>query len=84
MFRRSTSQNVNLVPAAPIILNGCVASDGNHRLRQVARVGNREVARYELQLAPKHVIPNSNKRDILRRAFRFGDGASNQSKWLLQ
>ena len=83
MFRRnnSSAQNLNLMAAKPILVNGgCIGSNGHHnnRLREVRRVGNRELARYELQIAPKHVIPPHHKKDILKRAFKFREDYSSK------
>lgn len=42
------------------------------------RTSGREVARYELKMAPRHVIPPQCKEDILKRAFRNHDDLSSE------
>ena len=50
---------------------------------QVSRVGNREVARFQLQLAPRHVITPQHKKDILKNAFRLQRPSKEQSSKIL-
>lgn len=98
MFRRSNSQNLQIMAMAPLENNGnpfegacggLAISDGaaadacgnhqrNHRY-QVARVGKKELARYELRMAPpRHVIPPQHKKDILKKAFHLFDGSNSK------
>lgn len=80
MFRRSHSQNLNLVAVAHNGATGLAISDQQPQNRvQVTRVGKREVARYELQMAPRHVIPSQHKKDILKKAFRLFEASSGKS-----
>ena len=90
MFRRSNSQNVKLVAAAGVADGPhaaaalAVCSDGGpHHRVQVSRVGNREVARFQLQVAPRHVIPPQHKKDILKNAFRLQRPSKEQSSKIL-
>jgi hypothetical protein len=55
-----------LIPCGGGHGKGCEAGKGGCHL-------GREVARFQLQIAPRHVIPPQCKEDILRRAFRGAD-----------
>ena len=46
-------------------------------------MGNREVARFQLQLAPRHVITPQHKKDILKNAFRLQRPSKEQSSKIL-
>ena len=46
-------------------------------------MGNREVARFQLQLAPRHVITPQHKKDILKNAFRLQRPPKEQSSKIL-
>ena len=67
--RSHSNNNMNLMAAAAVANGTAMPMQGHHI--QVAKVGNREVARYELQVAPRHVISPHHKKDILKKAFRL-------------
>ena len=69
MFRRSHSNSNNFAVAAASAANAAAMAATVPRV-QITRCG-REVARFELPLAPRHVIPPQHKKDILSKAFCF-------------
>lgn len=69
MFRRSHSHSNNFAAAGSAV-NAAAMAATVPRVH-VTRYGAREVARFQLPMAPRHVIPPKHKKDILTKAFRF-------------
>ena len=78
MFRRSNSHSNNFAAAGSAAVNAAAMAATVPRV-QVTRFGSREVARFQLPMAPRHVIPPKHKKDILTKAFRFH---KNDGEWL--
>ena len=70
MFRRSNSHSNNFAVVAASAANAAAMAATVPRVH-VTRFGAREIARFELPLAPRHVIPPQCKKDIITKAFRF-------------
>ena len=70
MFRRSNSNSNNFAAVAASAANAAAMAATVPRVH-VTRFGAREIARFELPLAPRHVIPPQYKKDIITKAFRF-------------
>ena len=70
MFRRSHSHSNNFPAAGSAAVNAAAMAATVPRVH-VTRYGAREVARFQLPMAPRHVIPPKHKKDILTKAFRF-------------
>ena len=70
MFRRSNSNSNNFAVVAASAANAAAMAATVPRVH-VTRFGAREIARFELPLAPRHVIPPQYKKDIITKAFRF-------------
>ena len=69
MFRRSNSHSNNFAAAGSAVNAAAIAATVPRV--HVTRYGAREVARFQLPMAPRHVIPPKHKKDILTKAFRF-------------